>query len=162
MDDSEHLAACLDHTEVPFGVCSYSRNRRRAENVFDNKDTAPLLNEANFQIFTEFRVHNNNEQVYAYRPSSYPLTAIRLRGDKGTVSRLYQKPTILFDDGEPNLEVVRNSHPWSEGVHVGYFLDRRDRRRREQIFEQWMESVNNFAARVHERKEEQARREGHQ
>ena len=72
----------------------------------------------NGQVFTSYNV-GWHRHVDVSRDPGYPLTAIRIRGDKTAISNLMGKPAILFDDKVDNVNLhLANSFHGSEAFLV--------------------------------------------
>ena len=105
-DQACDVGACFDHAyDIAPILCSYGINHRLE--AFDrNQPFAPMVAECEGHIFTDYREgwHRN---VDVYREYWMPPSCIGFRGDKGQVAQLIGLPTLLFDDKEEVIDLLR-------------------------------------------------------
>ena len=113
--DLDHL---VDHCSF---LLSYGFSHRR--DAFDDCRTCyPMIELLDGYIFTDIR-HNQSSVVHVYQDSwmreiCKRCIVIGVRGDKGQVAQLLNKPAIIFDDREDNVRQVIAARHGNEGVHV--------------------------------------------
>ena len=86
-------------------LCSYGR-RYRLETFDRTQPWAPMVAECQGHIFTDFP-EGWHRSVDVYREPWMPPSCIGFRGDKGQVARLIGLPTLLFDDKEEVIDLLR-------------------------------------------------------
>ena len=110
-DQSMELGVDLEHGYVPFGLMS--KGKKHNDEVWDCRQK-PFIYESDFIVFTRQSCNEYNG-VDVYRESNWPDNCIRISGDKGSISRLLDRPVLLFDDKEENIDALP---PRSEGLVV--------------------------------------------
>ena len=99
-------------------------------------------------IFTDDRV-GQHDYVDVYRESWFPKNTIAVKGDKGQIAAVLNKPALLFDDKEENVALFERASPWQTGFVVkrgrkarhhhtlGFFYEADPRR--------WLDMITRFA-----------------
>ena len=108
----------LEHMDmVTKIICSYGFDKRTQ--IMDKTlPHYPFVCEMDGAVFTDFRERNRKEYVNVYREHWMPWWCIAIEGDKGDVAALLRKPTLLFDDKEFNIGMVRRRAQNSGGFVV--------------------------------------------
>lgn len=113
----------LDHVEkLNTFICSKSSSRNRSirEETFSG-DVAwrAMVASCDGHIFTDYRV-GHHKSIDVYREDWMKLNTIGVRGDKGQIAKLMNKPVLLFDDQEDNIRGLRrrSSDAYLDGVVV--------------------------------------------
>ena len=86
-------------------LLSYGRDHRKATFKRD-EPWYPLINNMHGYIFTDYRECWRNT-VEVYRENWMGMNCIAIRGDKGQAAELLNKPSLLFDDKEDNIDLLR-------------------------------------------------------
>ena len=145
----------LDHLSgangnMPCLLCSYGMAHAYKPFLATNP-YLPFVELLDGYVFTDVRSFTGNE-IEVYRDNNLPIDAIRITGDKACVSRLFDVPTVLFDDKEDAINAHRMGHPQNQGFVVkrGH---KRWHRRRTSDFDyaadplMWVELVRAFGLR---------------
>ena len=106
-ENSIALGVDLDHIEGATGLFC-SKGARHIHEVYNAAlPHYPLLAECDFgAIFTSCYDAGRNP-VHIYRTPGMPRTAICITGDKGQAAALLQRPCVLLDDKEDNIDAMR-------------------------------------------------------
>ena len=141
----------MDHEEqlIPL-LCSYGkRHRRRA--FLPQATFAPMIDDCAGHIFTDERI-GVSSQVEIYRDDWMHRGCIGVRGDKGQVASLLRVPTLIFDDKEMNIELLR-ARSTPDNIMDGVLVSRgRNLRRRvppgyyiQNHYQDWVSTMLSFA-----------------
>ena len=119
LDEAVRLGAGLGR--VPFGICSYGKNRsHRAEVFHRSQQYWPFVSACDFVSFTD----SPSGHVEGFYMESYHRgrggRALCWRGDKSCWSRAVGVPTILFDDRDDVLAAHAQGHPDNVGILVTF------------------------------------------
>ena len=105
--EAQKLEIAMDHTNMPYGLCSYAARDRARDTCLGSFSRSPFLARCDFLIFTDKLVNpDRDERVEVYRDHVLPEKAIRITGDKGDAARLLGVPVVMFDDRRDQLEII--------------------------------------------------------
>ena len=145
----------LDYMEqVTSYICSFGKKYRQ-ETFHQNMSWSPMVNECAGYIFTDYR-EGRHPSVDVYRESWMLPNCIGIRGDKGQAAKLLNRPVILFDDKEENIEKLRQRS--SATIPLDGVLVRRGRKKHRAAghgyivaneCEDWSHIVRNFSHSPH-------------
>ena len=128
-DQAIDVGVDLDHLDtIGTVICSFGKSHRH--DVFDlNAEWCAFVAEMDGVVFTDYR-WSWHDKVDIYREIGMNARTICVRGDKGQVASLLNRPCLLFDDKEDNIDLVcEGGHRHrSNGVVV-----RRGRKARHQV-----------------------------
>ena len=162
-DDGADLGGWLDHfpnEQHGHFLCSFGK-QWTADTFYENKPCKALIAELDGYIFTdEFGNEPSSYQtsgvvrVYWPRniPAKYEGRAVRVSGDKGSVSQLLGVPTILFDDSEANALTHDHASPANASVVVKvgekkskHHMDFPGEYMYSQTWQHWLEIIKDFS-----------------
>lgn len=126
--ETQKLEIAMDHTNMPYGLCSYAPRDRARHTCRGSFSRSPFMDRCDFLIFTDELVNpDQDERVDVYRDHLLPEKAIRISGDKGDAARLLGVPVVVFDDRGDQLEIILQKASYrSEALLV----ERREQKRR--------------------------------
>ena len=64
-----------------------------------------MISECDGIICTDYR-EGWYREIDIYREEGMPSHCVRVKGDKGQIAKLIQKPVLLFDDKERNIDML--------------------------------------------------------
>ena len=153
-DESADVGSTLDHMdEICPVICSKSTRRghglEHRLKIFDREQPGfHFIQQMHGVVYTDYPV-GHHRTVDIYRDEWMPPTVIGVRGDKGQVANLFRKPSLLFDDKEENVELVRRIGIESDGILVkrprwfGQFVPRPGFRYEADPY-QWLPIIRDF------------------
>ena len=119
-DEACDTGTSLDHIEnVNVFICSYGRDHRE-ETYSQEVEWCPMVAECDGYIFTDY-CEGYYQSIDVYRDDWMEPNTIGVKGDKGQIAKLMNKPVLLFDDREDNIERLRqrsSADAYLDGVVV--------------------------------------------
>ena len=109
-DEAEDIGVEIDSlVGIRSYLCSYGKRHRQDSND-DRNSWGVFVAEMDGMIFTDHRQAHERyrNQVIIYRSDWMNNTCIGVTGDKGQVAELMNKPVLLFDDKESNIQLLRD------------------------------------------------------
>jgi hypothetical protein len=130
--EAQKLAIAMDHTNMPYGLCSYAGPERTWDTCHGSFPWSPFLASCDFLIFAREPFNSDPDGRVDVSPDrDLPDKAIRIRGDKGDAARLLGVPVVMFDDRGDQLEnILQKASDHSEA----WLVERGEQQRRNQYW----------------------------